>query len=336
MKPIELGTTGEQVSRIALGAMGMGTDTDDPTSFALLDRFLSDGGTFIDTADCYSWWSAQGTNGGQSEEVLGRWLARSGARDQVFLSTKGTARLIDPAEVWPVGQELPNWDLARQRYVGAGATVLRESLEGSLRRLGTDHVDLYYVHVDDWTTPLEETLEALASFVSEGKVRYIGWSNVRTWRLERIRQLCLTNGWPAPVALQQEHSYLQRRAGLRHTSIVDDEQLDYLESNPDLMLVAYSPVLKGIYDASPTERETAWNYAPYAGDHSLARLAVVDRLAADLGVLPSQVVLAWMVAQTSPRIIPLIGTTKVTRYAQAAAALDLALTDVQLKELDEA
>lgn len=336
MRTIELGTTGEQVSRIALGAMGMGTATDETASVALLDRFLADGGTFVDTADCYSWWGAQGTNGGQSEELLGRWFARSGARDQVFLATKGTARLTDPEKVWPAGQAEPSWELAPKSYVGAGAATLRESLEGSLRRLQTDHVDLYYVHVDDRSTPLEETLETLASFVAEGKVRYLGWSNVRTWRLERIRRLCVANGWPAPVALQQEHSYLQRRAGLRNASIVDDEQLDYLESHPDLTLVAYSPVLKGLYDAAPEDRGAMWNYAPYAGDAARARLAAVDALAGELGVLPSQVVLAWMLARTSPRTIPLIGTTRVRRYEESLAALSIELSPEQVAVLDAA
>ena len=336
MKTIELGTTGEFVSRISLGAMGMGTDSDDPTSFALLDRFVADGGTFIDTADCYAWWGAQGTNGGQSEELLGRWFARTGARDQVFLSTKGTARLTDPAEVWPPGQEFPDWDLARKRYVGASARVLRESLEGSLRRLGTDRIDLYHVHVDDRSTPLEETLETLAGFVAEGKVRHLGWSNVRTWRLERIRQLCAQHGWPAPVAIQQQHTYLQRKPGLRNASIVDDEQLDYLEAHRDVTLVAYSPLLKGLYDAPIGERETIWIYEMYAGDAAQARLAAVTKVAAEVGARPSQVVLAWIMAQTSPAIIPLIGTTKVSRYEQAAGALDLTLSDAQLEELDNA
>jgi aryl-alcohol dehydrogenase-like predicted oxidoreductase len=322
------------VSRIALGAMGMGTAADEPTSFALLDRFAADGGTFVDTADCYAWWAAQGTDGGQSEELLGRWFARRGTRDGVFLATKGTARLRDPEAAWPAGQAEADWDVARRSFVGAGARALRESLEGSLRRLGTDHIDLYYVHVDDRSTPLEETLSTLASFVAEGKVRYIGWSNVRTWRLERIRQLCAANGWPAPVALQQEHSYLQRRAGLQHTSIVDDEQLDYLAEHPDLTLVAYSPLLKGLYDAAPEDRGAMWNFAPYAGDAARARLAAVDAMAADLGVLPSQVVLAWLLARTSPRVIPLVGTTRVRRYEEAAAALAIDLTPAQVSALD--
>ena len=326
MRTIELATTGEQVSRIALGAMPMGTIADEESSVALLDRFVADGGTFIDTADCYAWWWAKGTDGGQSEELLGRWFARTGNRDTVFLSTKGTARIRDVARAWPDGATEPDWGYARPNFVGAGRQVLRESLEASLRRLQTDRIDLYYVHVDDRTTPLEETLSTLADFVAEGKVRHIGWSNVRTWRLERIRQLCAANGWPAPVALQQEHSYLHARPGLDSASVVDGEQLDYLREHPDLMLVAYSPVLKGIYDLPDDEREAHYLWRDnYAGDHQRAQLAAVREVAADLGVKPSQVVVAWLLAQTGPRVVPLLGTARVSRYEEAAAALSLEL-----------
>jgi len=337
MQTIELGTTGQHVSRVALGAMGLGTVADDEASFALLERFVADGGTFVDTADCYSWWDAKGTDGGQSEELLGRWFARTGRRDDVFLATKGTARVRNLDTVWPAGAAAPSWDLARQNFVGAGAEVLRESLEGSLKRLGTDHVDLYYVHVDDRATPLEETLEALAGCVAEGKVRYLGWSNVRTWRLERIRQLCLANGWPTPVAVQQEHSYLDRRGGLSSASVVDDEQLDYLAEHPDLTLVAYSPVLKGIYDLSDDAREAHYLWqANYAGDHQRAQIAAVREVAADLGTRPSQVIIAWLLAQRSPRVVPLLGTTKVARYAEAAEALTLELRPEHLSRLRDA
>ncbi len=326
MRTIELGTTGEQVSRIALGAMPMGTIADEQTSVALLDRFVADGGTFIDTADCYSWWWAKGTDGGQSEELLGRWFARTGNRDRVFLSTKATGRVKNLDAVWPAAAPDPDWGLARQNYVGASAGVLRESLEASLRRLQTDHIDLYYVHVDDRATPLEETLSTLASFVAEGKVRYLGWSNVRTWRLERIRQLCAANGWPAPVALQQEHSYLTPRSGLDSASIVDAEQADYLREHPDLALVAYSPVLKGVYDMAEADREAHYLWqGNYASEQGRAQVAAVRAVAADLGVAPSQVVLAWMVAQESPRVVPLLGTARVSRYEEAAAALSLEL-----------
>lgn len=334
MRTIELAATGEKVSRIALGAMPMGTIADEASSVALLDRFVADGGTFVDTADCYSWWWAKGTPGGQSEELLGRWFARTGNRDRVFLSTKATARVNNLDQVWPADAADPDWSLARRNFVGASAPVLRESLEASLRRLQTDRIDLYYVHVDDRATPLEETLATLASFVAEGKVRYLGWSNVRTWRLERIRQLCAANGWPTPVALQQEHSYLAPRAGLDSASVVHAEQLDYLREHRDLALVAYSPVLKGLYDLPDDEREAHYLWRDnYAGEHQRAQVAAVREVAADLGVRPSQVTLAWLLAQDAPPVIPLLGTARVSRYEEAAAALALDLGPDHLARL---
>ena len=334
LNTVELGTTGQKVSQLALGCMGMGTLAGDEASFALLDRYAADGGTFLDTADCYAWWWAKGTPGGQSEELIGRWLAGSGRRDQTFIATKGTGRIRDLDAVWPGGSDVADWEAAR--FVGAAAGTLRSALEGSLRRLGTDHIDLYYVHVDDRATPLEETLQTLAGFVQEGKVRYLGWSNVRTWRLERIRGLCAANGWPQPVALQQQHTFLQRRAGLAEPSIVDDEQLDYLRERPDLSLVAYSPLLKGLYDGPAAERPAHPGMEPYAGDAAARRLAALDAVAAETGGQPGQVVLAWMAAQRSPRVLPLIGTTKVSRYREAAQALELELTAEQLTVLDGA
>ncbi|MFS0705728.1 aldo/keto reductase [Cellulomonas sp. 179-A 9B4 NHS] len=335
MRTVELGTTGEQVSAVALGAMLLGTRTDDAGGFALLDRFAADGGTFLDTADCYAWWERRGSDGGHSEELLGRWFAsRPGSRDRTFLSTKGTAMIRDVDAVWPADGGEPVWPAARERFVGASAPVLRRSLEASLRRLGTDHVDLYHVHVDDRSTPLEETLAELAAFVAEGKVRYVGWSNVRAWRLAEIAQLCRQHGWPAPVAVQQQHTYLQRRAGLRHGSIVDDEQLDFLEAHPEITLVAYSPLLKGLYDAGPAERAQNFMLADYAGAAADRRLATVDAVAAETGATGSQVVLAWLLAQTSPRVVPLVGTTRPDRWQQAVAAVDLALTADQLTRLD--
>ncbi|HST85533.1 MAG TPA: aldo/keto reductase [Kineosporiaceae bacterium] len=336
MNTVELGTTTEMISQFGLGCMGLGTLTDDPTSFALLDRYAADGGNFLDTADCYSWWWARGTPGGQSEEVIGRWLARSGRRDQTFVATKGTGRIRDLTKVWTDDGEQADWSKARSQFVGAGAQTLRTSLEGSLRRLGVEYIDLYYVHVDDRSTPLEESLEALAGFVREGKVRYLGWSNVRTWRLERIRGLCAANGWPQPVALQQQHSYLQRRAGLQDVSIVDDEQLDYLRERPDLSLIAYSPLLQGVYDAAPAERDGYGKMSAYIGEAATRRLAAVDDVAKQVGAEPGQVVLAWLIAQRSPQVVPLIGTTQVSRYQAAVAAQDLKLTEEQLAQLDAA
>ncbi|MET9654042.1 MULTISPECIES: aldo/keto reductase [unclassified Streptomyces] len=332
MKHVELGRTGTSVGRLGLGCMLMGTTTDEETSFAMLDRFTEAGGTLLDTANCYCWWERPGSHGGESEELLGRWMGRRGRRDQVFLATKAAGLVLNADEA-----RLPGGgaDWSRARFDGAGAKTLHASIDDSLRRLGTDHVDLYYVHVDDRVTPLEETLEALAEIVRAGKARYIGWSNVRTWRLERIRGLCERNGWPAPVALQQQHSYLRPRTGLDVASVVDHEQLDYLRAHEDLTLVAYSPILRGIYDDAAKRRDH-WMMERYAGPDAEARLEVLAAVAAEVGVTPNQLVLSWMLHQTSPRTVPLIGPRTLEQYEAALPALELTLSAELLARLDAA
>jgi aryl-alcohol dehydrogenase-like predicted oxidoreductase len=238
----------------------------------------------------------------------------------------------DRTDAWgPDGE--PAWD--RVRFEGAGAATLRTALDASLRRLRTDHVDLYYVHVDDLATPLEETLAALAGFVQAGKVRHLGWSNVRTWRLERIRQLCARHGWPAPVAVQQQHSYLRPKAGLDAASIVTGEQLDYLRAHDDVSLVAYSPILKGVYD-DPGKRNGHGVMSSYAGPDADARLAVLAEVALDVGASPNQVVLAWLLRAASPSVVPLVGPRTAGQLDAALAALDVKLTDDQVARLDAA
>ena len=327
MQTTELGRTGKQVSQLALGAMWMGTRTDEPTSLTMLDRYLDLGGSFVDTADCYAWWPAPGLTGGESESVLGRWFASRGNRDRVFLSSKGSGWVEDPD-----AQRGAGWPAT---YVGAGAQTLRGSLDASLRRLGTDRIDLYYVHVDDLATPLEETLEALDGFVKAGKIRYVGWSNVRTWRLERILGLCERNGWPAPVAIQQQHSYLRPKGGVDTLSIVDNEQLDHLRANRQVSLVAYSPILNGIYD-DEAKRAVDPKMPNYAGPDSDARLAALFELADELGVRPNQLVLAWLLHQTDPAVIPLTGPRTLDQFDAAMVALNVKLTEEHLARLDAA
>jgi len=323
----ELGRTGVQVSQLALGTMWMGTRTDEPTSLTMLDRYLDLGGSFLDTADCYAWWPGPGLTGGESETVLGHWFASRGNRDRVFLSTKGSGWVEDPdvqrGNGWPA------------KYVGAGAQTLRDSLDASLRRLGTDRIDLYYVHVDDLATPLEETLGVLDEFVTAGKIRYVGWSNVRTWRLERILGLCERNSWPAPVAIQQQHSYLRPRGGVTTLSIVDDEQLSHLRANPEVSLVAYSPILNGIYD-DPAKRAVDPKMPDYAGPDSDARLEALTGLAAELGVRPNQLVLAWLLHQTDPTVIPLTGPRTLEQFDASMTALGIKLSEDHLQRLDTA
>jgi aryl-alcohol dehydrogenase-like predicted oxidoreductase len=330
MKTVQLGHTGEQVSQLALGCMLMGTSTDEATSVEMLDRYVDAGGNFLDTANCYAWWVGPDSRGGESEELLGRWFARGGRRDRVFLATKGSAMVHNRESALRRSGQI---DWSAVKFEGAGAGTLRKAIDDSLRRLGTDHVDLYYVHVDDRSTPLEETLEALDGIVRAGKARYLGWSNVRTWRLERIRQLCARHGWTAPVAVQQEYSYLRQRAGVDETGIAGGELLDYLRANEDLTLVAYSPILKGVFD-NAAKRTEHHIMGSYHGPDAEARFAAVAGVAAEVGAAPTQVVLAWLLRHSAPSLVPLIGPRTLEQYESARAALDVTLTDVQMARLD--
>jgi aryl-alcohol dehydrogenase-like predicted oxidoreductase len=333
MQTMELGRTGEQVSRLALGAMQMGNATGEKDSVHILDRYLEVGGSFIDTADCYEWWASRGSRGGESEELLGRWLRANGRRDQVFLATKGSGQPAYSPGLWDA-DGTPDWQLAA-RTRNAKADTLRTALDGSLRRLGTDHVDLYYVHVDDRSTPLEETLAALAGMVEAGKVRYLGWSNVSAWRLAEIRGLCERNGWPLPVAVQQQHTYLRPAPATGGVRIVGHEHLDYLREHDDQTLVAYSPILKGVYD-DPAKRDGHRAMAGYQGPDTDARLAAITEVAAEVGVQPNQLVLAWLMHQTAPPVLPLIGPRTPAQFEDALPALEVKLTGEQLTGLDTA
>lgn len=328
---------------IALGAMIFGTVTPEDESRRILDHFITEvtpryGTTakgMIDTADCYCWWERRGEFGGHSERLLGRWLADAGVRDQVYLATKGTALIDDLDAVWTEAG-VADWSNVEPHFVGASPAVLRESLAGSLQRLGVDMIDLYYNHVDDRRTPLDESVGTYAAFISEGSIGAYGWSNVTTWRLAQIRAVAEAHGWPQPAAVQQQHSYLRRRAGLRHNSIVSDEQLDYLSAYNDLQLVAYSPVLKGLFSDRSKRGSDFSTMAAYWGPDSDARLAAVDEVAAESGATGNQVVLAWMMAQNTPRVLPLIGPRTFDQYLECIEAIDVELTPAQLERLDAA
>ncbi|NTV39582.1 MAG: aldo/keto reductase, partial [Demequinaceae bacterium] len=331
------GTTDTYLTPMAVGAMIMGTRTLEDESRRILDHFITevtpryaapDGSPargMIDTADCYCWWEAPGDMGGHSESLLGRWFADPGTREATFLATKATGMITDLDGVWNADGSA-NWEVARTKFVGAAPEVLRRSLAASLERLGVDSIDLYYNHVDDRRTPLAESVGTFASFVADGSIGAYGWSNVSTWRLAQIRATAEANGWPQPAALQQQHSYLRKRAGLENLSIPGDEQLDYLRAYNDLQLVAYSPVLKGLYSDKGKRGGDFWAMANYRGPDADARLAAVDSVATATGATGNQVVLAWMMAQDSPRVLPLIGARTFDQYLECVEALDVTLT----------
>ncbi|GGX84317.1 aldo/keto reductase [Streptomyces minutiscleroticus] len=309
----------------ALGTLGFGTTVDAATSLDLLDRFADAGGTMLDTADCYAFWADPSGRGGQSEEVVGRWLARRpGRRDQVYLSTKAGAEPAGPGD-WPANRQ------------GLSAAAVAAAAEGSLRRLGTDRIDLYWAHMEDRTVALEETAGAFAALVAEGTVGRLGCSNHPVWRVERARRIAEERGWAGYTALQLRHSYLQPRPGVpvpgqnHRFGWVTEEVVDYVDSEPDLSLWVYTALLYGFY-SRPDERPL-----PEAYDHpgTPRRLAALDKVAGDLGVSRNQVVLAWLTGGT-PAAVPVVGVSDARQLDEALAGARLRLPAEHRRLLDEA
>jgi aryl-alcohol dehydrogenase-like predicted oxidoreductase len=329
-----LGRTGTQVSRVCLGAMTMGTLMDRDESFRTLDFFAEQGGNFIDTANCYSWWVGKGENvGDESEAMLGEWMHARKNRERIFLATKCGARLREPRAIRDADGN-PRWAEVPSNYEGASRRVILGAVQDSLRRLRTDYIDLYYVHVDDRETPLEETLGTLNELVASGVVRHLGYSNVRTWRLERIRALCERNGWAQPVAIQQEYSFLRPAAGANLGVAVhaDGEFFDYLAENPSMTLLAYSPLLKGIY-ASREKRLAYYNWSLYDTPDSAARLERLEVVGKRLGLDGNTLVLAWMLHR-KPAIIPIVGGSRFSHFRENVAALDVRLDGETMEYLE--
>ncbi|MCO6009478.1 aldo/keto reductase [Actinoallomurus purpureus] len=313
---------GTTVGSLCLGAMWFGTRTDEKTAFAILDRFVEAGGTLIDTADNYAFW-AEGGAGGESETVIGRWLADRGARDQVVISTKVGAQPTVPGTSW------------RESGEGLSPSAIRSAIEGSLRRLGTDRVDVYWAHIEDRTVPLEETVDAFASLVEEGTVGVVGASNHALWKVERARAFARSQDRPGYTCLQLRHSYLRPRLDVTRPDShifgdVDAETLDYARNEPDMSLWAYSPLLSGAY-AHP-DRPL---HPVYDHPGTPARLAAVQEVAAKTGATVNQVVLAWLMGGDPP-VTPIVGVSSVEQLNEALAAADLELGEDLRHRLDDA
>ena len=326
MKYRTIGTdpaTRREVSVLALGAMLFGSRTDEETSFAVLDRYVEAGGTFIDTSDNYAFWE-DGGQGGQSEELLGRWRRSRGVGDEIVIATKLGARPLAPGTSY-----LDNGE-------GLSAKVIREAAERSRERLGVPRLDLLYAHIEDHEVPLRETVEGFAELVSEGTVGLLGASNHAIWRVERARALAASAGLPGYEVLQYAHSHLRPRTDVPGDLFPDGslghagpDLLSYLRAEPGLTLVAYSPLLKGAY--------TRPDRLPPDFDHpgTPARLKVLGEVAKETGATVNQVVLAWQIGAELP-IVPLVGMSSLAQLDENLAAVDLELTREQRARLDAA
>ena len=312
MKQVPLGKSGLTVSELCLGAMSFGTAVEERAAFAMLDAFVERGGTFIDTANNYAHWAGTGD---ESETLLGRWLARSGKRQQVTLATK-------------VGFD--------RHGVGAGlrAHQIETWCDESLRKLGVETIDLYYAHVDDPATPLEETMAAFDSLLRKGKVRAIGGSNYYTWRLCEMFDACRAHGLAPYSVLQQRYTYLFAKNGAPSRFPFNEdaatEKLRFLAQR-GMPLVAYSCSARGGYA----------DHSRLSPDYIQGeRLAVLDRMAQELGIPAQRLVLAWMLNswrfQDRPRIIPLFSSSRVETLLDNLAACDVTLGEDVWARLNEA
>jgi aryl-alcohol dehydrogenase-like predicted oxidoreductase len=310
METIDL--AGVQVSALCFGAMRLGTLQDEKQSVALLDRYVEAGGTFIDTANNYSFWYPGG-KGGESETVLGRWMRARGNRSRLFLASK-------------VGFNTPELGHSLSRR------TINAEVEKSLRRLGTETIDLYYAHKDHRPDPLEETLEAFDALKRFGKIRFAGCSNTVAWRIERARDISRERGWLGYCCVQQRHSYLRPAPGASFGNqlAADESLLDCCREDPGFRLLSYSPLLAGAY--TRTDKPVPFQYR---GADTDARLATLRAVAAEVGATPNQVVLAWLL-RGSPRVLPVFSASSLEQMDENLGALALRLTAQQIDRLTSA
>ncbi|GJG88803.1 aldo/keto reductase [Gemmatimonadetes bacterium T265] len=315
-----LGRSGLVVSPLALGTMTFGAPrwgSPDDVSKAVFDAYVDAGGNFVDTADVYA--------KGRSEELLGGYVADRGLRDQVVLATKFAFNAAPPN---------PNAG-------GNGRKNIRRALEGSLRRLRTGYVDLYWLHAWDVVTPADEVLHSLGDLVRAGLVRYFGLSDVPAWYAAKMATLAAAHGVPGPIALQLEYSLVERSIEREHVPAAFDLGLG---------VVPWSPLaggfLAGKYARAPTESaEGASGEGRLSGSNPFGNTKFTDRnwrvldvlrdVAAAAGRAPAQVALAW--ASSRPGVAaPIIGASRVEQLHDNLASLDVQLTPEQLRTLDEA
>jgi aryl-alcohol dehydrogenase-like predicted oxidoreductase len=312
MRTMLLGQSGVEVSALCFGTANIGSAYDDALSFELMDIYTAAGGAFLDTANMYACWHEPGGQGGESEACIGRYLAARGNRDDLFIASK-------------VGFEYADIERSLSR------AVILDECDKSLTRLGTDHIDLYYAHVDDPNTPLDETLAAYDELTRSGKVRFIGASNYPSWRVEEAHWVSSTQGLTGYCCVQQRLSYLRPVAGADFApQRASTDELRHCCDRRGLTLLAYSPLLGGVY--ARTDKQLG---AEYVGPDAEARLAALGNLAQQLGVTANQLVFAWMWHQ-SPPIIPITAISKPQQLHENLAALDIQLSDEQVKMLDTA
>jgi aryl-alcohol dehydrogenase-like predicted oxidoreductase len=313
MKKRKLGNSGLEVAPLALGGNVFGWTADETTSFRLLDAFTAGGGNLIDTADMYSNW-VPGHKGGESETVLGKWLRRGGNRKKVLIATK-------------VGKEMgPD-------RKGLSKPYILRAAEDSLRRLQTDHIDLYQSHEDDPEAPLEETLEAFAQLIRQGKVRAIGASNYTAERLSMALQVAEQSGYSAYQSLQPLYNLYDRAEY--------EAELEPLCREKGLGVIPYFPLASGFLTGKyRSEKDLSGSARAdivkrYLDDRGFRILDALDQVARRYRSAPATVALAWMIAR--PGITaPIASATNLDQLNELMKSLELELDPPAIELLDRA
>lgn len=315
MEYVKLGNTGLDVSRICLGCMGFGVAErwmhqwvlNEESSRPIIKKALELGINFFDTANVYS--------DGTSEEIVGRALKEFANRDEIVLATKVHFRM----------HEGPNG-------MGLSRKAIMSEIDKSLKRLGTDYVDLYQIHRWDYDTPIEETMEALHDVVKAGKVRYIGASAMYAWQFLKAQHTAEKNGWTRFVSMQNHYNLIYRE---------EEREMLPLCKSEKIGVIPYSPLASGrlTRDWSETTHRSETDMTQKAKYDATADAdrVIVERLAGiaeERGIPRVQVALAWLL-QKEPITAPIVGATKISHLEDAAAALTVKLTPEEMASLEE-
>lgn len=309
-----LGRSGLTVSPLCFGGNVFGWTADEATSFRLLDAFVDAGFNFVDTADVYSAW-APGNTGGESETIIGKWMKSRGNRDRIVLATK-------------VGSEMG------PGKKGLSPAWIRTAVEDSLRRLQTDHIDLYQSHWDDPETPFEDTLGTYKELIDQGKVRAIGASNLTAPRLREALEVSARTGLPRYETLQPEYN-LYSREGY-------EAELEGICRENGLGVINYYSLAAGFLTGKYRSAEDVGKSArgngvvsKYLNERGRAILAALDEVAGRHGATPSQVAIAWLIARPG-LTAPIASASKPEQMGDLIAAATLRLEADDIAQLDRA
>ena len=306
-----LGRSTVEIAPLVFGGNVFGWTADEPTSFALLDRFLERGFNAIDTADSYSAW-APGLSGGESETVMGKWLARRGRRDDLVIMTK-------------VG--------SLEARKGLKAGNIAAAVEDSLRRLQTDYIDVYFAHIDDEATPLEETLAAFDRLVRAGKVRTLGASNYGSERLQQALGISAQKQLSRYEVMQPLYNLYDRESF--------EGGLAQLAQQERLGVISYFSLASGFLTGKyRSEQDLAGSARAdfmrgYFDERGLRILEALRASAAELSATPAQVSLAWLLSRPAVSA-PIVSATRISQLDDVLAAVELKLPEATLRALDEA